>query len=118
MQTVSSASRTCMASASAVECTATVRMPISRQARWMRNAISPRLAIRTFSNIPAARSAPRDLGDDHQDFAVFDRATVGEEDFLDRAAMGRRDRVHHLHGLDDQKGLTLGDLVADLHEGG
>ena len=37
-----------MAPASAVECTATVRMPISWQARWMRSAISPRLAIRTF----------------------------------------------------------------------
>ena len=33
MHTLSSASRTCMASASAVECTATVWMPISRQAR-------------------------------------------------------------------------------------
>ena len=33
MQTLSSASRTCMASASAVECTATVGMPSSLQAR-------------------------------------------------------------------------------------
>jgi hypothetical protein len=48
MQTASSASRTCIASASAVEWTATVLMPISWQARWMRSAISPRLAIRTF----------------------------------------------------------------------
>ena len=32
------------------ECTTTVRMPISRQARWMRSAISPRLAMRIFSN--------------------------------------------------------------------
>src|SRR5882672_9462227 len=166
MQTLSSASRTCMASASAVECTATVLMPISRQARWMRSAISPRLAIRIFSNIdskvrrrgaekkwnadkrrsegmnadkgliaPAARSSPNLrlsaassfsaplrlcgenlLSDDHQDFAVFDRTAVAEEDFLDRAAMGGGDRVHHLHGLDDQQGLALGDLVADLHE--
>src|SRR5438876_8599739 len=53
MQTVSSASRTFIALASAVECTATVLIPISRQARWMRSAISPRLAIRTFSNINA-----------------------------------------------------------------
>src|SRR5689334_18043654 len=49
MQTVSSARRTCIASASAVEWTATVRMPISWQARWMRSAISPRLAISSFS---------------------------------------------------------------------
>ena len=51
MQTLSSASRTCMASASAVECTATVAMPSSRHARWMRSAISPRLAIRILSNM-------------------------------------------------------------------
>jgi hypothetical protein len=51
MQTDSSASFTYFASVSASECTTTVRMPISRQARWMRSAISPRLAIRIFSNI-------------------------------------------------------------------
>src|SRR3546814_9427618 len=45
MHTAWSASRTCMASASAVECTATVSIPISCAARWMRSAISPRLAI-------------------------------------------------------------------------
>jgi hypothetical protein len=33
------------------EWTATVEMPISLQARWTRSAISPRLAMRTFSNI-------------------------------------------------------------------
>src|SRR6218665_2631436 len=48
MQIASSARRTCIASESAVECTATVLMPISWQARWMRSAISPRLAIRSF----------------------------------------------------------------------
>src|SRR5438270_346560 len=51
MQTLSSASRTCMASASAVECTATVAIPSSLQARSTRSAISPRLAIRILSNI-------------------------------------------------------------------
>jgi hypothetical protein len=45
------ASRTCMASASAVECTATVAMPSSLQARSTRSAISPRLAIRILSNM-------------------------------------------------------------------
>src|SRR5437763_15211072 len=48
MQIASSARRTCIASVSAVEWTATVRMPISWQARWMRSAISPRLAMRTL----------------------------------------------------------------------
>src|ERR1700730_11291492 len=56
MQTLSSASRTCMASASAVECTATVAMPSSLHALKMRKAISPRLAIRILSNIVAASS--------------------------------------------------------------
>ena len=51
MQTLSSASRTCMASASAVECTATEGMPSSLQARRTRSAISPRLAMRILSNI-------------------------------------------------------------------
>src|ERR1043165_4144183 len=51
MHTLSSASRTCIASASAVECTATVAMPSSLQARRTRSAISPRLAIRILSNI-------------------------------------------------------------------
>src|SRR6185503_17175422 len=113
MHTLSSARRTCMASASATEWTATVRMPISRQARWMRSAISPRLAIRIFSNISCDA-----LGDDHQRLAELDRLTVLDQDLRDRPSMRRRDRIHHLHGLDDKDGLALGDAVADLHEGG
>jgi len=50
MHTDSSASLTYFASVSASEWTITVRIPSSRQARWMRSAISPRLAIRIFSN--------------------------------------------------------------------
>ena len=38
------------ASASALECTATVGMAISRQVRITRSAISPRFAIKTFLN--------------------------------------------------------------------
>src|SRR5450756_705152 len=99
MQTLSSASRTCMASASAVECTATVAMPSSLHARRTRNAISPRLAIRILSNIvvPAGewriasgewKEAPfrlpiryspfaiRLLLYDYQRFAEFDRLAV------------------------------------------
>ena len=107
MQTVSSARRTCMASESAVECTATVAMPISRQARWMRSAISPRFAIRILSNISLRRAGP--LLDDHQDLAVLDGRAVGNEDPAHGPAPGRGDRVHRLHGLDDQDRLALGD---------
>ena len=53
MQTASSAKRTCSESASAVEWTATVPMPSSRQARMTRSAISPRLAMSTFLNMAA-----------------------------------------------------------------
>src|SRR5690606_21355765 len=109
MQTDSSAMRTCMASASAVECTATVAMPISRQARITRSAISPRLAMRILSNIG--------LLDDHQRRAVFDRGTVLDQDALDGAGARGGDVVHGLHRLDDEQGVALGDLLADRHEG-
>jgi hypothetical protein len=76
-------------------------MPISRQARWMRSAISPRLAIRIFSNIagacpyralaevPALRARPGLSPrwailclniDDEQRLAVFDRLAVLDQD--------------------------------------
>src|SRR4030081_2896410 len=88
MQTLSSASRTCMASASAVECTATVAMPSSLHARRTRNAISPRLAIRILSNmlsqgangewriVETIRHSLFALLDNHQRFAEFDRLAV------------------------------------------
>src|SRR3546814_10208770 len=107
MHTASFASRTCMASASAVEWTATVLMPISRQARWMRSAISPRLAISTLSNMPG-RVRGRSL-DDHQNFAIFHGAAVLDVGFRNRAAMRRGARVPHLPRYDDEQRLALGD---------
>src|SRR5690606_37924868 len=97
MQTDSSAMRTCMASTSAVECTATVRMPISRQARWIRSAISPRLAISTLSNIVA----PGPLFDDQQRLAEFDLLLILDQDLRDPSALRGGDRIHRLHRLDD-----------------
>src|SRR5690242_6854226 len=107
MHTLSSASRTCIASASAVECTATVGMPSSLQARSTRSAISPRLAMRILSNIGLAANgewriasgkrgrlhhvATRYLPftirsfDDHQRLAELDRLAVFDQD-LDHAA--------------------------------
>src|SRR5437868_7818482 len=112
MQTLSSASLTCMASASAVECTATLAMPSSLQARSTRRAISPRLAMRIFEIMGIG------LLDDDQGFAVFDRASVLNEDFGHNAGFGRRDLVHRLHRFDDQQRLTFLDGGADLDEGG
>src|SRR5581483_7294838 len=99
MQTLSSASRTCMASASAVECTATVAMPSSLQARSTRSAISPRLAIRILSN--TARSL-----DDHQRLAEFHRLPVLDQHLNDGACARRRDLVHGLHRFDDEQSLS------------
>src|SRR5882757_5650961 len=114
MHTLSSARRTCMASASAVECTATVGMPISLQARKTLSAISPRLAIKTLSNIAAG--GLRTLFDDRQRLAELDRLAVADEDGGDHAGLRGGNVVHGLHGLDDQDGLTLGDTGADLDE--
>src|SRR5258708_25107674 len=109
MQTVSSARRTFIARASAVECTATVLIPISWQARWMRSAISPRLAISTFSNM--GEGFRRSL-DQHQRRAVLDRVGIVDKNPHQPAGARRADLVHHLHRLDDQQGLALADHVA------
>src|SRR6478672_8183638 len=131
MQTLSSASRTCIASASAVECTATVAMPSSLHARRTRRAISPRLAIRILSNIlpceqqDAERTAnsqwrsvdsthysPLPVAislNDNQRFAEFDRLAVLDENLRHRARPRRRDLVHRLHGFNDEQ------RIADLH---
>src|SRR5262245_60377191 len=115
MHTLSSARRTCMASASAVECTATVAMPSSLQARSTRKAISPRLAIRILSNIAllydargmgTASGGPSSSFDDHQRLAEFHRTAVLDQDLLDGAGARRRDVVHGLHRFDDQQGLA------------
>src|SRR3569832_3034713 len=98
MHTLASAIRTCIAVESAVECTATVEMPISRQARMMRSAISPRLAMRTLSNISV---------DDAERLTELDRARVVDADFADDAALGRRDGVHRHHCINDKQRVNF-----------
>src|SRR5690606_8883653 len=96
MQIACSASRKRIASAPAVECTATVSMPISCAARWMRRAISPRLAIRMRDIAMALRY-------DDQWLVEFDRLGVLDQNLLHRPGGRGGDRVHHLHRLDDQQ---------------
>src|SRR5437868_12103461 len=111
MQTVSSASRTCIASASAVEWTATVLIPISWQARWILSAISPRLAISSFLICISLGSANHD-----ERLVELDRLTVADEQLLDDAPGRRGDRVHDLHRLDDEEGVARLHRIADLDE--
>src|SRR5574338_787793 len=110
MHTDSSARRTYLASVSASECTATVLTPSSRQARSTRSAISPRLAMRIFSNMTGS-------ADDEQRLAVFDRLAVLDHDGLDHAADVGLDLVHQLHRFDDAQALARGDALTELDEG-
>jgi len=128
MQTDSSASRTYFASESASEWTATVLTPSSRHARWIRNAISPRLAIRIFSNtvgspggccqIKAARRTSDERrkctvlatrttlsragsNDQKQRLTILHRLTVLDIHLFYLSALVRFDFVQQLHGFDD-----------------
>ena len=85
IQTLASASLVCMASESAVEWTATVSIPISRQARMIRRAISPRLAIRTLLIMRKMPWLQRSI-DDQQKFVKLDRITIGDHDRRDAPA--------------------------------
>src|ERR1700722_31147 len=98
MHTLSSARRTCMASVSAVECTATVAMPSSRQARNTRNAISPRLAMRIFLNMMLR------LLDNEERLVELHGGARGDQNLLHGAGARRLDLVEGLHGLDQQQG--------------
>src|ERR1700722_12992919 len=110
MQTVSSASNTCLVLKSAVECTATVLMPSSRQARRMRRAISPRFAMTTFSIIWSP------LFDHEQRLAELDRLAVLGEYGGDPPRLVGLYLIHHFHGFDDAQNLADFDFGADLDE--
>src|SRR5215211_1928684 len=88
--------------------------PSSRQARTTRSAISPRFAIRTFSNTPTRLLADRLQV--HQHLLVLDRISVLDQDLDDAPALARTHLVHQLHRLDDAHGLADVDDVALLHE--
>src|ERR1700748_726162 len=107
MQKLSSGRRTCLASASAVECTATTEMPSSLQARSTRSAISPRLAMRILSNIYSMMTSGS---------ATPTRLPALDEDLRHGAGARRGNLVHGLHRLDDEQRLSGGDAGADLDE--
>src|SRR5437879_9452301 len=94
MQIASSARRTCRASRSAVEKTATVPRPSSRQARMTRSAISPRLATRTLSTPSLAGLE----GDDA--LARVHEVFVLDQDARHASVRVAVDLVEALHDLD------------------
>lgn len=119
MQTASSAKRTCRLSASAVEKTATVLMPISRQVRMIRRAISPRLAMSILLNILVwlVNAWNERLGGQasvgvHQEehLIVFYRAFVFDHHFDDGTADLRFNFVEELHGFDDADYIAFFDV--------
>src|SRR6218665_3432318 len=103
MQTASSASFTYLASRSASEYTMTAFTPISRQARWIRRAISPRLATSIFLNmgtwlLSLLCLVSRVASLDHEKrLAVFDRLAVLAQDLGDGAGLVGLDLVQDLH---------------------
>src|SRR5437868_938637 len=101
MQTASSAKRTWSARASTSECTATVLIPSSRQARRIRRAISPRFAMRTFLNIVQAGDRVSGLLDAKELLSVLHALAVLGEDLGHGACPLGLDLVHQLHRLDD-----------------
>src|SRR5690606_32076125 len=117
----SSASRTCCASASAEENTATVDIPIRRQVRITRQAISPRLAISTFSNIWSSlltriTRIKADKGGSSDEFADSPsyfraRTEVQEQSDLDS---GRAQVIHQLHLMSLRKLLCCLDFDDQL----
>src|SRR5271154_5389372 len=100
-------------------------MPSSLQAVRIRNAISPRFAIRTFLNIMmlGSNAVPvRSLllflarADAEERLAILDRATVLDENTHDLARHIRFDLIHQLHGFDDSEHSALVHIGTDLHE--
>src|SRR5438477_10898779 len=101
----------------------------------MRRAISPRLAIRIFSNMvftevfrylccwngSRARAyfppIPVTLADHHQGFAVLDGLTVLDHEPLDHAVLVGLHLVHQLHRFAHADGLSLLDRISDLAGG-
>src|SRR5262245_39548425 len=117
MQTSSSAKRTCRECSSASEYTATVLMPSSRQARMIRRATSPRLAMRIFLNMPQSTVIGSLPGlDREQSFPVLNGLPVLCKDAGNLPVVLGVDLVHELHRFDDAEDLSLLDARSDLYE--
>ena len=103
----------------------TVRIPSSRHARWMRRAISPRLAMRIFPNSwfgflatmgdDGGRRGGKS-GDHNERLPELHGLPVLGEHLLYDAALVGFDLVHQLHGFDNAQGIADLYGVADFDE--
>src|SRR5262245_51616279 len=116
MRTARSARRTCRASSSAVEYTATASIPSSWSARMTRTAISPRFATRTRPNTSHDRPAGERL-EVEQHPAGLGGLRILDVDRADDRPDVRLPLVHELHRLEDAERLARRDDVALLDEG-
>src|SRR5712691_6179723 len=99
-------------------------MPSSLQARITRNAISPRLAIRTFSNMNGGARPPaaphRYPGDSRasthteKDLTELHRLAVFGHHFGDDTARFCFDFVHHFHRLDNTNYRLFSDGFSNV----
>src|SRR5512143_489321 len=120
----SSAARTWRLLASASEWMATVLMPSSLQARMTRNAISPRLAIKTFLNTQWLRY-PIEGGklgggfrvDEKERLAILDGLGAFHQNLCHAPVHLRLTLVHQLHGFDDTQDLTFFHVIPFFHVG-
>src|SRR5215213_1845993 len=100
MQAASSAKRTCNESRSTSLCTATVLIPISLQVQMMRQAISPRLAIRIFLNLRVLKAIdylPTKKHKEHDGWALFVPCCGLTSDSEKRLAVLHRLPVFHVN---------------------
>src|SRR5688500_4724254 len=112
MHTARSAMRTCIASRSTVEYTATASAPSACSARITRTATSPRFATRTRLN----KRPARERLELEQQLAELDGLAVLDVDRPDDPLGLRLDLVHQLHRLEDAERLPRRDRVALLDE--
>src|SRR5690606_10673899 len=93
-----------------LECTATVLMPNSLQARRIRSAISPRLAMTILSSMFAS------LLDDDQRLVKFYRLTTFDQNRFHSTRLVCFDLVHHFHGFNDAQGIAYIDFLTHFDE--
>src|SRR5690606_36457754 len=91
-------------------------MPSSLQARRIRSAISPRLAIGTSLIFPGRLTAASLLADREQWLVEFDRLTIVDMNGGDDTGLVGLDLVHHFHRFDDTDDVADLDLLSDIDE--